>query len=70
MHSLRHTYATRCVEAEVDVAAIKEDLGHKDISTTMNIYADVFEEHRRKQLGRAETYLKENGLSFYQEKAE
>ena len=40
-HSLRHTFTTRMCEAGVNVKVIQETLGHKDISTTLNIYTDV-----------------------------
>ena len=31
-HSLRHTYATRCVGSGVEAHALKELMGHTDIS--------------------------------------
>ena len=40
-HSLRHTFTTRMCEAGVNVKVIQDTLGHADISTTLNIYADV-----------------------------
>jgi integrase len=40
-HSLRHTFTTRLCEAGVNIKVIQDTLGHADISTTMNIYADV-----------------------------
>ena len=40
-HSLRHTFATRLCEANVNIKVIQDVLGHVDISTTMNIYADA-----------------------------
>lgn len=40
-HSLRHTFTTRMCEAGVNVKVIQDALGHKDISTTLNIYTDV-----------------------------
>ncbi len=43
-HSLRHTFTTRMCEAGVNVKVIQDALGHKDISTTLNIYTDVTKE--------------------------
>ena len=43
-HTLRHTFTTRMVEAGINVKVIQDALGHSDISTTMNIYADVTKE--------------------------
>lgn len=39
-HSLRHTHATMLMENGVDLMYIKNRLGHKDISMTMNIYTN------------------------------
>ena len=43
-HTLRHTFTNRMYEAGVKPKVMMEALGHADISTTMNIYADVLEE--------------------------
>lgn len=37
-HTLRHTFATRCVEAGFDFKALSEILGHRDVKTTLNLY--------------------------------
>lgn len=37
-HTLRHTFATRCIEAGVDVKTFSELLGHTDVKTTLNKY--------------------------------
>lgn len=37
-HTLRHTFATRCVEAGFDVKTLSEILGHTDVKTTLNRY--------------------------------
>ena len=37
-HSLRHTFATRCVEAGVDIKSLSEILGHSNVSTTLSLY--------------------------------
>lgn len=37
-HILRHTFATRCVEAEFDIKSLSEILGHSNVNITMNRY--------------------------------
>ena len=37
-HTLRHTFATRCVEVGCDIKTLSEILGHSSISMTMNRY--------------------------------
>lgn len=37
-HTLRHTFATRCVELGIDVKTLSEILGHSDVKITLNRY--------------------------------
>lgn len=37
-HTLRHTFATRCIECGFDIKTLSEILGHSDVSTTLNKY--------------------------------
>lgn len=37
-HTLRHTFATRCIESGMDVKTLSEILGHSDVKTTLNRY--------------------------------
>lgn len=48
-HSLRHTFTTRLVEAGVNLKVIQDALGHKDFSTTMDIYTDVTRELKQRE---------------------
>lgn len=48
-HILRHTFATRLCEANVNIKAIQDILGHHDIETTLGIYT-----HATKDLKDAE----------------
>ena len=59
-HILRHTFTTRMCEAGVNVKVIQDALGHKDISTTLNIYTDVTRELKKAEFGELDFYFKEN----------
>lgn len=39
-HTLRHTFTTRLCESGINIKVIQSVLGHADISTTLDIYAD------------------------------
>lgn len=43
MHTLRHTYATRCFEAGMKAKMISKQLGHKKVKTTLDIYVHISE---------------------------
>lgn len=57
-HSLRHTFTTRMCEAGVNIKVIQDALGHADISTTLNIYADVTKELKKKEFEGMEAVFK------------
>ena len=59
-HSLRHTFTTRMCEAGINIKVIQDTLGHKDISTTMNIYADVTKELKTEEFKEIDMYLKKD----------
>ena len=49
-HALRHTFATRCIEAGVDVKTLSEFLGHSDVKTTLNRYVHSSFELKQKSM--------------------
>lgn len=57
-HTLRHTFTSRLCEAGVNMKVIQDLLGHADISTTMNIYADATEEYKKKEMEAFRQFLK------------
>ncbi len=61
-HSLRHTFTTRMCEAGVNIKVIQDALGHSDISTTLNIYADVTKELKKKEFGGLEAVFKSGAI--------
>ena len=58
-HSLRHTFTTRLCEAGVNVKFIQNVLGHADIGTTLNIYADATRDLKKKEFDTFLSYLNE-----------
>lgn len=48
MHALRHSWATRAFEQNIEVQTVSKMLGHKSVATTMDIYQSVFAEHKIK----------------------
>ena len=40
-HALRHTFATRMLEAEVPAKVVQDVLGHADVTLTLNTYSHV-----------------------------
>ncbi len=51
-HTLRHTFATRCVEHGFDTKSLSEILGHGSIGTTLSLYVHPTLEQKRKQMER------------------
>lgn len=49
-HALRHTFATRCIEAGVDVKSLSEILGHANVSITLDTYVHSSMDLKRSQL--------------------
>lgn len=37
-HTLRHTFATRCIKVGMDIKSLSEVLGHANVTITLNIY--------------------------------
>lgn len=53
-HSLRHTFATRCVESGFDIKSLSEILGHANINTTLQRYVHPSIEAKKQQMDRLE----------------
>lgn len=51
-HSLRHTFATRCVELGFDVKSLSEILGHANVNITMNRYVHPSMELKKKNMNK------------------
>lgn len=64
LHSLRHTFATRCIEAGMQPKVLQHILGHSDIRITLNTYCDAFENFQKENLAKTDEYFADMGISF------
>ena len=54
MHTLRHTFATRCIESGMKPKTLQKILGHANISMTMDLYVHVTEDEKEKEMQKFE----------------
>lgn len=54
MHTLRHTFATRSIEAGMKPNVLQKILGHSTISVTMDLYVHTLEEEKVKEMQKIE----------------
>lgn len=64
LHSLRHTYATRCIESGMPAKVLQNLLGHTDIRITLDTYCDVFQKYSMENLAVADSYMKSNNIAI------
>lgn len=57
-HSLRHTFATRCIESGMQAIVLSKLLGHSDVRVTLNTYVKIFNEYQAKASKEVELYYK------------
>ena len=50
MHILRHTFATRCIEAGMKPKTLQTIMGHSNISITMNLYVHMTDDEKKKEM--------------------
>lgn len=58
IHTLRHTFATRCIEANMRPKTLQEILGHSNISITMDLYVHVTEDAKEEEIQKFQDFYK------------
>ena len=61
-HQLRHTYATRSIEAGMSPVVLQKLMGHTDVSVTLNAYTSVFDKYKKAELEKVNQYYIEQNL--------
>lgn len=55
---------TRCIEAGMPPKVLQHQLGHTDISTTLNTYCDVFDNYSDKYLDKTQEYFEQQNIAI------
>lgn len=56
IHALRHTFATRAIEQNINIKVLSTILGHSDISITLNTYSHALEEFQKETLKKIDIF--------------
>ena len=62
-HTIRHTFATRCIEAGMAAVVLQRILGHTNISITLNTYTSVFNQFKDSELQKVVNLYEKNILN-------
>lgn len=57
IHMLRHTFATMLYMSGVDVLTAKEQLGHSDVKTTLDIYTHLDGIYKKRTISKLDDYI-------------
>lgn len=59
-HTLRHTFATRCIESKMDIKSLSEILGHSSVEITLKLYIHPSYEMKKTQLENLVKFMEKN----------
>ncbi|MCM1195086.1 MAG: site-specific integrase [Firmicutes bacterium] len=57
VHTMRHTFATRCSEAGIPAKVVQKWLGHSTLEMTLNVYTHVNADFEAKMTNQFDTYF-------------
>lgn len=63
---LRHSAATRKIESGMPAELVRDFLGHKKITVTLDTYFDAFEEYKKKHSKDSQNYYIDIGINYAQ----
>ena len=55
-HTLRHTFATRCVEVDFEIKSLSEILGHSNVKITLDRYVHSSLELKRQNMDKLSAF--------------
>ncbi len=61
-HALRHTFATRCIEAGMDIKTLSEILGHSSVGITLSTYVHSSYELKSKQMEKLQMFYEQSNV--------
>ena len=57
VHTMRHTFATRCSEAGIPAKVVQKWLGHSTLEMTLNVYTHVNADFEAEMTDKIDTYF-------------
>lgn len=57
LHTLRHCFATRCIEAGMNPRTLQEIMGHSTLNVTMDLYVDVMKDVKIREMRKVQSAL-------------
>ncbi|MFT8878779.1 MAG: site-specific integrase [Oenococcus sp.] len=67
IHGFRHTYATLAVQSGMDIKQLQYQLGHRDVHTTLQIYAEVTNQQKKETASIFANFVNESTQKSNQE---